>query len=132
VGSSPALRAAMKLVIAEMLGAVGGNLEQLKMPEGMRQLMKVLIVDRNRIVMQTLRRTLAEKPPPRSIAIFFGAAHMPDLQRQITRSLDYRVESERWLTAFSASAREAGLTDEQLQALRLMIQQQLHELQPGG
>jgi len=41
----------------------------------------------------------------RRIAVVYGAAHMPDLERRLTREFDYRLVGSRWLTALHEKKR---------------------------
>ncbi|MFG0252242.1 MAG: type II secretion system protein GspG [Phycisphaerales bacterium JB038] len=79
-------------------------------------LMKVLIDDRNERVMEIFKKTLAGRDVE-SIAIFYGAGHLPDLATRLERDFDYRPGARRWFTAFSADLSRTGMTAEQLDAL---------------
>ena len=57
----------------------------------------VILSERNRVAIEVLEREMAKGH--RRLAIFYGAAHMPDLEVRL-RKLGFRKESERWLTAW--------------------------------
>ena len=59
------------------------------------------------------------------MAIFYGAAHMPDMAERLADQLGYRPESEQWFTAFEVNLEESAMTPSQLKSLRRMIRQQL-------
>ena len=134
IGASPQLRSMVKLMMIEMLGQMDGDISQMQgMPAGMADLMKVLIRDRNEVVIRDLRRIIESHDPPRSISIFYGAGHMPDLEQRLVEQMGYQPAGDEWLTAFSANAGETGLSPEQLQIMRASIKAQMKSLQarPG-
>ena len=55
---------------------------------------------------------------------------MEDMQRRITRDLNYQPAGDIWLTAFSVDLAKAGLSDSEVQTLRNMIKWQMEQLQP--
>ncbi len=86
---------------------------------------RVLIEQRNQIVIDDLRVILERERDVRSVAIFYGAAHMPDMAERLTDQLGYRPHAEQWFTAFEVDLDESAMTPAQLQSLRRMIRQQL-------
>ena len=132
LGSSPQLRAMMKLFMVEMLGEIKGDMAQMRgMPPAFRRLMRILIEDRNRIVLRDLKQHLQRPDPPQSISVFYGAGHMADLEKRIVRELDYRPAGDRWYSAFGADVRQAGLTEGDLKLVRALIRAQMRQLQGG-
>lgn len=86
----------------------------------------VIIHDRDRIVLEALRRQL-ESGKAR-IGIFYGADHMPDLERRLADELGFRKKGERWFTVWKTSgegdvAREvaAGRTELRSGDLRAVV-----------
>jgi hypothetical protein len=80
-------------------------------------------------VVDDVRRAVREKPRPRSIAIFYGAGHMTDLEQRLREALGYRPSEERWLTAFASDPRRAGLSAWELKLMRSWLRSRLEELQ---
>jgi hypothetical protein len=85
---------AFKYLFAEELGRsdgviVGAELEQ--------QL--TLLGDRNRVALAVLEETL-EQSASTKITLFYGAAHMPGFEREITNSLGFRRVGRRWISAW--------------------------------
>jgi hypothetical protein len=62
-----------------------------------KKLNDVLIVRRNAVVLKRLKELPAGT---RTVAVFYGAGHLPDLERRITEELGYRRAGARWLTAW--------------------------------
>ena len=131
ISASPRLQAAMKVALIETLGALPDDLSQSPaMTPGLRHLVAVLIEERNRNVVAALQTAVRAKPRPASVAVFYGAGHMADLERRVRATLHYRPTSERWLTAFAVNPRKAGLSDWELELTRRMVRQELESLQP--
>ena len=133
IGSSTKLQTLVKLSFIEMLGSLEGDLSRMEMPSpGLKELLKVLIEKRNHIVMEDLRATLAEKHPPKSSAIFYGAAHMPDMETRLQTELGYRPIKDEWLKAFSVDPVKAGVSQAEVQMIRGVVEWQMKMLKPQG
>jgi hypothetical protein len=129
--TSPRLRAATQVVLVEVLSGLPSDLPQLPgLPVGFQNLLRILIEERNRKVVNDVRHALQAKPRPRSIAIFYGAGHMTDLEQRLRDTLGYRPGKERWLTAFAINPRQAGLSDWEVNLMRAWVRSRLGELQP--
>jgi hypothetical protein len=131
IGSSPKLQAMTKVLLVEILGRLEGDLSQMKgLPPEIQRLLVVIIQERNKVVLEDLKSHLKVSPPPRSIAVFYGAGHMADLEKRLRGELGYRPRDEMWLTAIRVNTREAGLSGAELDAMRSLIQWQLEALGP--
>ncbi len=86
---------------------------------------RVLIDQRNQIVIDDLRAILERERDIRSVAIFYGAAHMPDMAERLADQLGYRLDAEQWFTAFEVDLDESAITPSQLRSIRQMIRRQL-------
>lgn len=86
---------------------------------------RVLIDQRNQVVIDDLRAIVDREPDVESVAIFYGAAHMPDMTRRLADQLGYRPAGEQWFTAFEVNLEESVMTPAQVQRLRTMIRRQL-------
>jgi len=51
----------------------------------MGQFMKVLVIDRNAAVFSDLDKVMRNEPKIRSVALFFGAGHLPDMEARLTK-----------------------------------------------
>jgi hypothetical protein len=102
IGSSPKMSAMMKMVFIETLGKVEGDLSQWSgLPEGVKELFEVLIKERNRVIIEQLKKELVKSKRGRKIALFYGAAHCGDLEKQIVANFNYRAIDQIWVTAIS-------------------------------
>ena len=61
----------------------------------------IILDERNEAVLEEVARLLARPDQPESIAIFYGAAHMPDFEKVLARRHGYEVTDERWYAAMS-------------------------------
>lgn len=121
----------MKVVLIELLA------DETLMEQGLAQfgpgLKTVLIDKRNQLVIDQLKRIVQEEPEVKSVGIFYGAAHMPDMARRLTEQLGYEpAGSVRWLTAFEVDLRHSAMTASQLTQIRRMIRRQLESLAERG
>jgi len=117
------LRELTKLMLIEALAASSEQTLKRGLPP---KLMEVILVRRNEVVWEELAARLAGDQPPESIAIFYGAAHMPDLERRLLAE-GWRAVDERWVPAMSANARAAGLDASDEAMLRGMIRDALRD-----
>lgn len=70
------------------------------------QLNNILIAERNKAVVKDLSATLPKLGRGSSVALFYGAAHMADMEQRLVKELGYREAADappRWLTALKAS-----------------------------
>ncbi|MDX9912127.1 MAG: hypothetical protein RBS39_09875 [Phycisphaerales bacterium] len=90
----------------------------LSMPGGMGDLMRVLIVDRNEKVLTDLRAIAENEPEVKSVAVFYGAGHLMDMQSSLVERFGYTPGPTTWFTAI-----EADLGDQAagIEAMRAMI-----------
>ncbi len=88
------LRSMARRMFAETMGTadIGTSLEMIP---GFAEL---ILIRRNEVVMERLEETLTDAEG--SIAIFYGAAHMPDLEERL-EALGYERRGARWLRAWA-------------------------------
>jgi len=129
LGSSPRMQASTKLMLIETLGNLQGDFsEAAALPPDMKRLLAVLLHARNGVVVEDIKAELAKPEPARTIAVFYGAAHMHDLEKRLCEELGYRVEGDEWLPAIRVNLRESGVTTGDLQFIRRTVQWQLQML----
>lgn len=131
MGSSAQGRAMIKIVLSDTLCNADAILEA--QPGALGELMTVLTVDRNKQVVTDLRDVVDNEPDVRSVAVFYGAGHFPDLERRICDELNYRYESTTWIPAITVDLTESGLSPEQVQSFRTMMKKTIEQqLKRGG
>lgn len=130
LGTSPKLQALARLTIIEVTGRLEGDLSEAPgLPTDLQRLMQVLIRARNSAVLKDLQAALRQQPPPASIAVLFGAGHMPDLEARLKNELQYREAETRWLPAITVRPAEAGLTSAEIEFVRGLVKWQMDALQ---
>ncbi len=100
-------------------GGMMGGMEQL------RPMMQVILHDRNEVVAKDLKNVIATEPNIRSIAAFYGAAHLPDLEAQLVKDLDLKLVNETWTPAITVDLKKAGASFAEVKQMRAMIQRQM-------
>ncbi|HKQ36681.1 MAG TPA: hypothetical protein VJ063_01310 [Verrucomicrobiae bacterium] len=130
IGSSPKLQAMMKLMMIEVLGRFKGDMSQFQgLPPEWQRLIEILVHARNEAVLKDLQTEIGKPAPPKSIAVFYGAAHMEDMQRRLTRELGYRPGREEWLPAFSVDVAKAQISDAELKFVQSFVDWQMQMLE---
>ncbi len=119
VSSSPEGKAMLRVMLVEMLGHAEALLDQA--PGGMGKLMGVIVEDRNEVVVADLKKVIQTEPEVKSIAIIYGAGHLPGVQARLA-AMGYSPVGDTWRTAMRVEAKEAGITQKQMAQTRQMIQ----------
>jgi hypothetical protein len=93
VSKSPAFK---KLVI-QALGQGGRQAERGSGAGGLGEVdTRIIIDERNDAVIESLRALLARPEPPKSVAIFYGAAHMRDFEATLREQFGLVPAEIRW------------------------------------
>jgi hypothetical protein len=131
LGSSPKLQALTKVAVIELFGNLEGDISQSPaLPSEMKRLIDVLIQGRNRVVVNDLKAELPKLRKRDSVAVFYGAGHMHDLETRIRKELNYRPANQLWLSAITVDPGKAGVTDGELRMIQSVVKWQLQALQP--
>ncbi len=91
---NPEMRDGMKLQMARQLS---GQMDQMEEMMG-ADMMRVILVERNKVALEVLAKQL-EKQEDGSIAVFYGAAHMPDMQERLEK-LGWKQVDKKWVSAW--------------------------------
>ena len=91
----------MKRVLARQFADVDRVSETIDGEQG-----SAILTDRNKVAIEVLERVLSEGR--RNVGIFYGAAHMPDMEERLTAGLGFKKESEAWLTAWKITPEKKG------------------------
>lgn len=128
VSQSPQIQAMVRMMMIEVLGSSDDLMQGDAIAKGpMGKLMSVLVMDRNRVVVQDLKRALESKSARTSVALFYGAGHMADLESTITRELNYHPVETIWNPAFDVLMSDTGISEAQWNVLRGMIRSQMSQ-----
>lgn len=123
VTSSEQSRAMTKLMMVEMLGsadelfASGAGGMGMSNVEGM---MKVIIEDRNAVVVKDLENIIATEPDVRSVGILYGAGHLANLESRLA-AIGYLPVGDDWFPAITVDLNASGITPTQATAMRQML-----------
>lgn len=124
---NPRMQAAVKLMLIETLSTVEGDgLSKMPgMPQQMIAMMKVLIENRNQVVIDDLQQILTDLPnnPLESIAIVYGAGHLADMEKRLIEQCDYEHAGVMWIPAITVNLETADLTKQELELMRKILKQ---------
>jgi hypothetical protein len=67
----------------------------------------ILVADRNKAACNVLQKEIAKGS--KKIAIFYGAAHMPDFEKRLREEFDLKRDKEQWLTAWDIKPKRIGV-----------------------
>ena len=93
----------------------GGGME-LGMGESLNQ---ILIDDRNEAAMRVLQQQLANGK--KRIAIFYGAAHMPDFEQRLVNDFGLRKTDEVWVDAWDLNKEVASDSSDPLNMMMQLL-----------
>jgi hypothetical protein len=88
----------LRRAMAEQMADVEGFVTLFEHPGG-----SAIITGRNEEALKALRSQIDDGK--RKIAIFYGAGHMPGLEKSLMQDFDLQLESERWIPAWDMSNR---------------------------
>ncbi len=123
--SDGAMSSMLKVMMIEMLGdesITEASLEQVG--EGFK---KVIVDQRNEVALDDVRAIIETEPDVRSVAVFYGAAHMFDLEKRLTEELSYRETGESWRPAITVDLRKSGVSKRELRQIRMMIRRTMRQ-----
>ncbi|MCI0675742.1 MAG: type II secretion system protein GspG [Phycisphaerales bacterium] len=115
-----------KVVMIEMLAdetVMDQALEQLGPGFG-----EVIVNDRNQIVIDDLKKVIEREPDIKSVAVLYGAAHMPDLTERLCSQLGYAAADEQqWVTAIEVDFRRSAVSANEIDRIRAMVRQMMRQ-----
>ena len=97
--ATPGMKEAIKLLMVKSAGA--DNTPGLD-PATER----IILLERNKTVIDALAKTMADPAAPRSIGVFYGAKHLADLQKTLVERYGYRLDEKRWFAAADADPKK--------------------------
>jgi len=103
-----------KRTVIKMLGTAS---EQSRASGIGREEMAVILDERNEVVVARLRELLASDAAPRSVAVFYGAAHMPGIGASLEREFGMVPVESTWFTAMSDDGWGADRIEARIAAL---------------
>ena len=129
IGSDARLQALTRLAMIDLLGSVEGDLSQAGgLPPEVTELLRILIRERNQVVMTDLKKILHQHNAPAGIAIFYGAGHMDDLEHRLTTTLGYQPTATEWLSAFAVNPQRSGVSETEISLVRSLVRWQMRQM----
>jgi hypothetical protein len=92
---------ALKTIMAEQFESLDGAMAALDGPGG-----SAILTERNKRCFEVLEKQL--QAGKKQIAIFYGAAHLPDMERRLTTDYGFKRSGESWLTAWQLQPLKAN------------------------
>lgn len=89
--------------LQRMAASAGGGTSPAKPAAAMAD-QKVLIEARNKAVIEDFKKVSPQLKPSASVALFYGAGHMSDLEKRLKTEMGYKPGEIRWLTAITTAA----------------------------
>ncbi len=90
----------LKRIMAEQFESMGGVMHALDGPQG-----STIVTERNKVALQGLTKQVAAGK--KKIGIFYGAAHLPDMEKRLIADFGLKRSEERWLTAWNLADGQA-------------------------
>lgn len=125
IEKSPEMSMMAKIMMVETIAHADAMLEA--QPGDMAKVMEVIIVDRNTAVLDDLRRALNEEQNVKSIALFYGAGHLPDFEARLVRDFRYVFDADRWYTAVDVDLTSVPGAKTQAKQMRAMIKNMIEQ-----
>lgn len=89
----------LKRVVAAQFENMGGMMLALDGPEG-----STLITERNKVAFGVLRKQV--DAGRKKIAVFYGAGHLPDMEKRLVSDFGLKEQSVTWIEAWNLRAKE--------------------------
>lgn len=84
----------LKIMMAEQFNDIGGAMAVLDGPEG-----STILTERNKKCFEVLSKEL--KDGKKKIGVFYGAAHLPDMEKRLLADHGMKRDTEQWLAAWN-------------------------------
>ncbi|MEM9416646.1 MAG: type II secretion system protein GspG [Planctomycetota bacterium] len=119
LNASPMMRTMAKLMLVRTLGEAD---PASGIGEAMGEGFDRVIIDlRNQVVIDDLKALLDEGTDAESIAVFYGAGHMADMEERAFEQLGYEVVGGFWLPAVTLDLTREGLSERELGLIRQQL-----------
>ncbi|HZZ70700.1 MAG TPA: hypothetical protein VFE24_00495 [Pirellulales bacterium] len=90
---------ALKRVVAEQFEDMEGMSSAFNGPDG-----SAILTERNKKALEVLKKEI--DGGKKKIAIFYGAAHLPDMEKRLEKEFDLKRADEKWLTAWDIKPKQ--------------------------
>jgi len=109
-GSAPAsIKEALKIFLVEKISTIETMLNASLDPATV----SILLTERNKSIAKAFEKAISVANPPKSVAIFYGAAHLPEVQKALAARYGYKPADQQWFTFAKADRRKLDATGRQ-------------------
>ena len=127
IKASPPMAMSVKVMLVETLANAEAMMSGKGGGDGLDAMMKVIVVDRNAEVFKDLENVLEREPGVKSIAIFYGAGHLPDMERRLTEDMRFAFDHDRWFPAISLDLASQPGAAAQAKSMRATMQRMVEQ-----
>ena len=134
IHTHPSAQAILKYALAELFGNLPDDLTAIRrFDPAWGTVMEIILEKRNEVVLHRIQR-LAHSNKAEvagssfTIAIFYGAGHMPLLEHALRQKLHYHLTQQKWFTVFSVNPKKAGISPAQLALFQKILKMQIQML----
>lgn len=125
IGSSPMASSIGRVMMIEMLSRADELMAAA--PGGMGEFLAVLIGERNQVVLDDLAELLEKEPDVESIAIFYGAGHLLEMEQQLAEQLGFERVEDQWFEAITIDLEKENLNPFLVNQFRAMLSNALDQ-----
>lgn len=118
----------MKVMMIEMLG--NERVLEASMGHLGEAFAAVIIDERNQVVIDDLKAIVRDEQEIKSVAVLYGAAHLPDLVERLEIQMGYELGESQWLPAISVNIAQSQMDARQVQRMRAMVQRMIQQQMP--
>lgn len=130
LSASPESRAMLRVMMIETVAHADAVMAA-KLPADLNKVMGVILEDRNRVVLADLKKLIDTEPGVKSVAIIYGAGHLPGVERALVADLGYTPAGDTWRTAMEVDTKDGAITAAQIKTFREMVTRMM-ESQAGS
>ncbi len=120
-----------KVVLIELLG--DESVMELSTAQFGNAFSEVIIGERNQVVIDDLAHLVKTETGVKSVAIFYGAAHLPDMEKRLVEQLGYEsTDRVNWNRAVEVDLKESAVSKREVAQVRLMIRRMIRQMQKAA
>ncbi len=86
--------------------------------------MEAILLDRNTVALDGLTRALGRHADAATIGVFYGAAHMSDMEERLEKE-GYRRGETLWIPAIHVDISQTGLSRDEFDSMRALVERML-------
>ena len=100
--ATPGMKEAIKLMIVKTVSSSEIMLDA--------DTENIVVKARNSVVVKSLASSISSQKPPKSIAVFYGAKHLPDMELTLIKEYGYKLGKQQWFLAADADPSKVDAT----------------------